>query len=56
MYHIYKVIFQDDEGKRKNIKVEASGIIPAIQEAVAEAMRLNCCIAWNVVKAEDMTK
>lgn len=28
MYHIYKVTFQDDEGKRKSLKVEASELFP----------------------------
>lgn len=34
MYHTYRVTFQSDEGKRKSIKIEASGIIPAIQLSV----------------------
>ena len=57
MYHIYKVTFQNDEGKRKSLKVEASGIIPAVQLAVQEACFKNLCvIGWDVVKAEDVTK
>ena len=56
MHHTYKVIFQNDEGKRKSLKIEASGIIPAIQLAIQEAYFKNFCIAWDVVKAEDITK
>ena len=56
MYHTYRVTFQNDEGKRKSLKIEASGIIPAIQLAVQEAYFKNFCIAWDVVKAEDITK
>lgn len=56
MYHTYKVTFQNDEGKRKSCKVVASGIIPAIQLAVQQSYFKNFCIAWDVVKAEDVTK
>ncbi len=56
MNNTYKVTFQNDEGKRKSLKVVASGIIPAIQLAVQEAYFKNCCVAWDVVKAEDVTK
>ena len=57
MYHIYKVTFQNDDGKRKSLKVEASGIIPAVQLAVQEAYFKNLeVIGWDIVKAEDITK
>lgn len=56
MYHTYRVTFQSDEGKWKSLKVVASGIIPAIQLAVQEAYFKNFCIAWDIVKAEDVTK
>ena len=56
MYHTYKVTFQSNEGKRKSLKIEASGIIPAIQLAVQETYFKNFCIAWNIVKVEDVTK
>ena len=56
MHHTYKVTFQNDEGKRKSLKIEASGIIPAIQLAIQEAYFNNFCIAWDVVKVEDVTK
>ena len=57
MYHIYRVTFQNDEGKRKSLKIEASGIIPAVQLAVQEAYFKNLCvIGWDVVKVEDVTK
>ena len=55
MYHTYKVTFQNDEGKRKSVKIEASGILPAIQLAIQKAYFENFCIAWDIVKAEDMT-
>ncbi len=55
MYHTYTVTFQNDEGKRKSCKVEASGIIPAITEAVHYMTMVNSCIAWDVIKAEDIT-
>ena len=55
MYRIYKVTFQNDEGKRKSFKTEASGIIPAIEEAVRIAFAAGC-LEWNIVKAEDVTK
>lgn len=55
MYHIYRVTYQSDEGKRKSFTTEASGIIPAIQETVTMAFTAGC-IAWNIVKAEDVTK
>ena len=55
MYHIYKVTFQNDEGKRKSVKVEASGIIPASQEAVLMASKKGFCFLWDMVKVEDLT-
>ena len=56
MYHTYRVTFQSDGGKRKSLKVVASGIIPAIQLAIQGAYFKNFCVAWDVVKAEDVTK
>lgn len=56
MHHTYKVTFQSDEGKRKSLKIEATGIIPAIQLAIQEAYFKNFCIAWDIVKVEDVTK
>lgn len=55
MYRTYKVTFQSEEGKRKSFKAEASGIIPAIEDAVRMAFKAGC-LAWNIVKAEDITK
>ena len=55
MYHTYKVTFQNDEGERKSLKVEASGIIPSIQLVIHESYFKNFCVAWDVVKAEDIT-
>ena len=55
MYHTYKVTFQNDEGKRKSVKVEASGIIPASQEAVLMASKKGFCFLWDMVKVEDLT-
>lgn len=57
MYYIYKVTFQNDDGKRKSFKVEASGIIHAVQLAVQEAYFKNLdVIGWDIVKVEDITK
>lgn len=55
MYRTYKITFADDEGKRKSVKVENSGIIPAIQEGVKTIWEQTNKI-WNIVKAEDITK
>lgn len=56
MYNTYRVTFQNDEGKRKSLKIEASGIIPAIQLAIQETYFKNFCIAWDIVKVEYVTK
>ena len=55
MYHTYKVTFQNDEGKRKSVKVEASGIIPASQEAVLMSSKKGFCFLWDMVKVEGLT-
>lgn len=55
MYRTYKITFVDDEGKRKSVKVENSGIIPAIEEGVKIIWKQTYKI-WNIVKAEDVTK
>lgn len=55
MYHTYKITFADDEGKRKSVKVENSGIIPAIEEGVKIIWGQTYKI-WDIVKAEDITK
>lgn len=55
MYHTYKITFADDEGKHKSIKVENSGIIPAIKEGVKIIWEQTNKI-WDIVKAEDVTE
>lgn len=55
MYHTYRVTFQNDEGKRKSFKTEASGIIPAIENAVRMGFAAGC-FGWDIVKAEEMKK
>lgn len=55
MYHAYKITFADDEGKRKSVKAENNGIIPAIEEGVKTIWKQTHKI-WNIVQAEDVTK
>ncbi len=55
MYHTYRVTFQNDEGKRKSFKTEASGIISAIETAVRMGFAAGC-FGWDIVKAEEMKK
>lgn len=54
--YIFRITFKNEEGKKKSVKVEASGIIPAIEEGVRKFYQKNCYFGWNIVKAEEIIK
>lgn len=49
--YTFRITFENEEGKRKSVKVESVGLVPAIEEGVIKFYSKNS-YSWNVVKAE----
>ena len=52
--YTFKITFKNEDGKKKSVKVEAAGIVPAIEEGVKKFFSKNSLFGWNIVKAEEV--
>lgn len=52
--YTFRITFKNEEGKKKSVKVEATGIVPAIEEGVKKFFSKNSLFGWNIVKAEEV--
>lgn len=54
--YTFRITFKNEEGKKKSVKVEAAGIVPAIEEGVRKFFSKNSLFGWDIVKAEIISK
>lgn len=54
--YTFRITFKNEEGKKKSVKVDAVGMIPAIEEGVHKFYIENLILGWELVKAEQISK
>lgn len=54
--YTFRITFENEEGKKKSVKVDAAGMIPAIEEGVHKFYVKNTMSGWELMKAEQISK
>lgn len=54
--YTFKVTFKNEDGKKKSVKVEATGMVPAIEEGIHKFYSKNVMFGWELVKVEMIEK
>lgn len=54
--YTFRITFKNEDGKKKSVKVDASGMIPAIELGIHKFYNKNSMFGWELVKAELIIK